>query len=228
MQHIYFISYARNIFEEFSRFAHCHIQNLCNIFSIIMDSQSFLIESLASTNITNYLYTRQKVHLNFQYSPTFTILTTTTRTIKTKPSYLESLHTSLCCRSKNFTNKIISFGISNRIGSWCSSNWTLIDPNNFINIFQSFYSLVFTHCLFRMIELVGYCSIQNSIHQSRLARARYTCETNQSFERYLYIDIFQIMLFCADYFYFWGILINFFPINWHFNFFFSTQIFSSQ
>ena len=72
--------YIWYIFKKVHGFIGRHLQKLCNIFSFIMNLQSFVIVSFAMTLFTFYINIWQKIHLYFDRTIALTIFTTEGKT----------------------------------------------------------------------------------------------------------------------------------------------------
>src|SRR5690606_5987858 len=134
---------------------------------------SLSIVALAMAGFTRDLHIRQKMHLENFHSRPLASPTTPPLYIKRKTSWLAAPYFSL----RQFDEKCPSIGkhagICRWIGTWSSSNRTLVDFNDFINMFQAFNLFERHRLRFRTKEMLVQNRIKRSCNQAGFTRARH-------------------------------------------------------
>ena len=137
------------------------------------------------------------MHFNFFCTISFTHLTTPSFCIKWKFSYIKTSNLGVIRSSKNLTNISKNTSIGRHIWMWGSTNWWLINNNSLINIFKSFYFLVFSNRKRRFIKIIEKCIRKNIHHQWRFSRSWNPRYHSHTFKRETHINIFKIIFLCS-------------------------------
>ena len=117
----------RNVFEKFHRIVDGHIQDLRDILFLVVNFQGFAIVTSSMADFTSYVYIWQEVHFNLDNTITRAGLTATALDIKTKTTLLIATNLGFICLSEEVTNIVKYTCIGSRVRPRCSSNWTLIN-----------------------------------------------------------------------------------------------------
>ena len=134
------------------------------------------------------------MHLNLDNTITRAGFTTATLDIERETPLLITSNLGLIGLGKQITNIVKDTCVSRWIRTGCTTNWTLVNINQTLDMFDASHRFVFTRFLTISIKLLGNLFLENSINQSRFSRTRNTSDCNQlskwKLDRYILKVIF--------------------------------------
>ena len=126
-----------DMFEKFHRIIDRHIQDLSDVFLLVVDFQSFTIVSGAMANLTGNVDIRQEVHLNLDDAITATCLTAAALDIKGETTLLIAPNLGFIGLGKEVTDIIKDPRIGGWIGTGCPPDRTLVDINQAVQMLDT-------------------------------------------------------------------------------------------
>ena len=161
----------RHIFKKGQCLLNSHVQHIIYAFSFIFDLQCFTVIPFSLTYFTRYIHIRQKMHFNLQDAITGTCLAASPFDIEAETPFFVApcFRIRRCC--KQITDLIKHTGISRRIGTRCSSDWRLINTDDFIQLLQAINTFVFTRNTTCTVQCPRQMLVQNLIDQRTFSGA---------------------------------------------------------
>ncbi len=116
-----------NVFEKFYRIIDRHVQDLSDIFLLVVDFQGFTVIAGAMANFAGNIDIRQEVHLNLDDAITATCLTAAALDIKGETTLLIAPNLGFIGLGKEVADIIKDPCIGGWIGTGCPPDWALVD-----------------------------------------------------------------------------------------------------
>ena len=132
----------RHIFKEFQRLLHCHIQNVVDTLTLILDLQGLTVVSFPSTHLTWHIDIREKMHLDLQNSVTVAGFTSAAFHIKAESAFLVSPGLRICCSCEQVSDHVKDTGVGCRVRPRCTTDRRLINVNNLIQLLHTHYFII--------------------------------------------------------------------------------------
>ena len=144
-------------------------------------------------HLARHLDVGQEVHLDGLITVATTRLTTSAFHIKREPPRFVSSDLGLRQANEQTADVGEDTCVGGWIGAWCAPDGTLIDIHHFIYIFYSLDTVVGHGLLQRTVEMLTEDGLQGLVDEGRFARAADTSDDNESAERKLHVDMFQVV-----------------------------------
>ena len=141
-----------NVLEELDSFVDSHVENLRNIFALVLDFESFAIIAATMAGWTGDINIWEEVHLNFIEAITFTGFAATTLTVETKTAGFVTANFGFWLAGEELTNQVEDASISGWVTAWGAANWTLVNYDTFVEIFDTIDAFVGTRNSLRAVE----------------------------------------------------------------------------
>ncbi len=113
------------------------------------------------TYVTWDIDIRQELHLDFELALTLARLAAAPLYIKGKPSRAVAAHLALRKTGEQLANQSEQVGVSSRVGTRGTPDGTLIDVDDFINLFYAFDPIMGTGFVARTVQQLRQALIQH-------------------------------------------------------------------
>src|SRR5574340_1579082 len=134
------------------------------------------------------------MHFDFGLSLPFASLTTAPFDVETKAAGFVTANPGFFGGGKKLSYKSKRAGVGSRVGSGGSSDWGLVDKNDFIQVFGSLKcQMVSGTILVLGIKLGSQSMVKDVMDKSGFTRAGNAGDTNKLPQRKVHSDVFEIM-----------------------------------
>ena len=175
-----FIVDAWNIFKEFHRFVHGHVEHLRDVFATIGHLEGFTVVALALADLTRRIHIRQEVHFNFDNAISAAGLTASALDIEGEAPRLVATQLGLLGFRKEGTNMVEGARIGCWIGAWGAADWALVNVDNLVDLLSALDGTMLSrHTLVLGIEKLFQPLVKNFINQGTLSGAGNTGHTGK-------------------------------------------------
>ena len=169
--------------EKFQGILYTHVEHIADALAFVANFERFTVEALSLTGLTVHVNIWQEVHLNDTKTSTFTSLAA--------PAFhVERETTGLIATNFTFrqVGKELSYlGPYTSVGCWIrtrgTTDWTLVDIDDFINLFSTINTLVrlwLRHCAENQMVQDG---VERAVNQCTLTTAANSGNTSQNTQR---------------------------------------------
>src|SRR5678815_3822806 len=170
VQRVQLLIDARLILEECECVLDGEIEHISNGKTAESHLQCLAIVSLPFAHVTRHIDIGKEMHLDFHETISFARLTTSTFHVEREATRTISANLRFRHFSEKLANRREESRICRRIGARSSTNRTLIDVDDLVDVFESDNAIVRTRYHSRAIEMTSERVVQNVFDQRRLSR----------------------------------------------------------
>ena len=182
IQRLNFVFDRRDVFEKANCLLYCHIQDVSNRLTLVLDSQRFAVVARAMTNFAWDVHIRQKVHRDAQNTVTRAMLTTATANVEGKSAGFVATLFGISCGCEQVADGGKHACVGCRVTAGRASNSALVDGNDFVQKFDAFDTITKHIVWARAVKFFRKHRQKHFVYQGRFATTGHACyhvETSQ-------------------------------------------------
>ena len=168
--------------EELGRVLDRHIEHLGNGLALVMHLECLAVVARALAYLARHVHVGQEVHLDLEGAITRTRFAAATFDVERESAGLVSANLGLGGGGEQRADLVEDAGVGGRIGARGATDRRLVDPHQFVDVFEAVDPGVPAGHLTRSVETVGQHGGQDVVHQSGLAGTRHSRHRSQHTE----------------------------------------------
>ena len=189
LQDLYLAENRWLVGKELNRLIDCHVEDVCDAFASEAYLKRLSVVAFSATFLARHIDVGQEVHFDGTIAVAATCFATSAFHVERESSRLITADASLWKFDEEFTYFCKDISISSWVRARCASEWTLVNVDYLVDVFQAFNAAIGQRLSQRAVEMLAEDWVERFADERALAAAAHSNDADELPKRNLDVDV---------------------------------------